>query len=206
MKNNKGNILLKAVIALITILIILSLCFLAYLYFQEINLAKVEPENIIATLEQLEEYTNHSNTHNEQETNIVKPIIDEKPAPSLDEVREKILGPVETKTNVEESAMDEASAEEIFAETAKLKDEVQQLQAKDKELSNNLSNAKATYDSVVNASTELEKTLASRREEKQSKKKMFYQVASKQKQMMSDYKENLLLIGLMLISFYIYLL
>ena len=78
MKNNKGNILLKAVIALITILIILSLCFLAYLYFQEINLAKVEPKNIIATLEQLEEYTNHSNTHNEQETNIVKPIIDEQ--------------------------------------------------------------------------------------------------------------------------------
>ena len=78
MKNNKGHILLKAVIALITILIILSLCFLAYLYFQEINLAKVEPKNIIATLEQLEEYTNHSNTHNEQETNIVKPIIDEQ--------------------------------------------------------------------------------------------------------------------------------
>ena len=78
MKNNKGNILLKAVIALITILIILSLCFLAYLYFHEINLAKVEPKNIIAALEQLEEYTNHSNTHSEQETNTVKPIIDEQ--------------------------------------------------------------------------------------------------------------------------------
>ena len=50
MKNNKGNILLKAVIALITILIILSLCFLAYLYFQEINLAKVEPKNILSLI------------------------------------------------------------------------------------------------------------------------------------------------------------
>ncbi len=76
MKKNEGNILLKTIMIVITILTILSVLFIAYIYLQEMDF-KIEPQNLIATLEQLEKDSSNS-TNNEQAINVVKPIISQE--------------------------------------------------------------------------------------------------------------------------------
>jgi len=117
--------------------------------------------------------------------------VEEYVAPTIEEIREKVV-PVAVSESVEDSALEEATAEEIFADNSKLKDEITELQNKGKELSASLEKANHEYNVEVNTNNELEKTLEAKKEEKLNKKKTFYQIASKQKKMMEEYKQSLL--------------